>query len=390
VPSWDVLARWQNSLISDQFEVDADIRKKTREITKNARTPLDKLRAIYAFVAKEIRYLHHDVGIFGKKPNKAINVFENRFGDCKDKATLMIAMLKEVGIQAAYAAVRTVDNGPVFWEVPHAQTNHIITYLPAQAGIEKPMFVDGTSQYGDLDYLLDRNQGIRALVLDGKTHQIVTTPTLPPETSTLKNSSTARILPDDSMVIEARERWTGWFAYTHRSGLNVEGKRQEELSKELSYRYPGAVLKQAHFFGLDTLEREAGCDFTLEVPGRVRREGQTLRVNPLWSANLARGLAREPERRYDIFMVYRTNFDLAGTLEIPDGMAVHTLPETLSIDNDLFRFEYKCVQADRQITCTRKLTFKTRTIPRERYPEFRKLCTQIDRAETQDIVLAKK
>ena len=390
VPSWDVLARWQNSLISDQFEVDEEIRKKTEEITKNEQSPLGKLRAIYRFVAKEIRYLHHDVGIFGKKPNKAINVFENRFGDCKDKSTIMIAMLKQVGIQAAYAAVRTAEKGPVFWEVPHAQTNHIITYVPAQEGIEKPLFVDGTSQYGDLEYLLDRNQGIRALVLDGETHQIVETPTLPPETSTLENISTASIQDDGTLVLKARERWTGWFAYTHRSGLNVEGKRQEELAKELSYRYPGAVLNSAAFFGLDTLEKEAGCKFTLEVPGQVRREGKTLRVNPLWPANLSRGMAREPERHYDIFMVYRTNFVLKSTLEIPDGMTVKTLPKKFSIDTDMFHFEFTCEQKDRKITCSKQLTFKTRTIPLARYQEFRKLCTKIDRAEAQDIVLENK
>jgi hypothetical protein len=200
----------------------------------------------------------------------------------------------------------------------------------------------------------------------------------------------ARILPDDTLVIQARERWTGWFAYTHRSSLNVEGKRREELSKELSYRYPGAVLKAATFFGLDTLAREAGCDFTLEIPGRVRREGQTLRVNLLWPSNLARGMARKPERHYDTFMVYRTNFETTGTLAVPAGMTVKTLPEKLSIDNDLFHFEFKCDRADKKITCGKKLTFKTRVVPRQRYQEFRKLCTQIDRAEAQDIVLQKQ
>jgi hypothetical protein len=294
-----------------------------------------------------------------------------------------------VGIRAAYAAVRTVEKGPVYWEVPHAQTNHIITYIPAQPGIKEALFVDGTSQYGDLEYLLDRNQGIRALVLDGETHQIIETPTLPPETSTLENASSARI-QGDTLQIQARERWTGWFAYTHRSGLNVEGKRREELGKELSYRYPGAVLKTARFSGLDTLDKEAGCKFTLEVPGQVRREGKTLRVNLLWPSNLARGMARKPERRYDIFMVYRTNFDLKGTLEIPDGMKVKTLPGKLSVDNDLFRFEFNCEQQDKKITCGKQLTFKTRVIPLARYQEFRKLCTKIDRAEAQDIVLEKK
>jgi hypothetical protein len=115
-----------------------------------------------------------------------------------------------------------------------------------------------------------------------------------------------------------------------------------------------------------------------------------MRVNLLWPSNLARGMARRPERRYDIFMVYRTNFKISGTLQLPEGTKIKTLPEKLSVDNDMFRFEYACQQKDRQITCSKNLTFKTRTIPRERYAEFRKLCTKIDRAEAQDIVLEKK
>jgi hypothetical protein len=390
VQSWDVLAHWQNSLISDQFEIDAGIRKKTIEITRQAKTPMQKVRAIYEFVAKEIRYLDNDVGIFGKKPDKAVNIFENRYGDCKDKATLMIAMLKEVDIQAAYAGVRTFDRGPIFWEVPFAQTNHIITYIPAQEGIEKPLFLDGTSRFGNLHYLPDRDQGLRALVLDGEGYKFVDTSLLPPEASSLKTRLSARITTGNTLVYEGQESWTGWFAYSHRSRLNVEGKRKEEMAKELSYRYPGAELAKASFEGLDTLDATAGAVYSIRVPDRVRQEKGTLRINLFWPSNLARGIARKPERHYDIFTVFRTHNDLQCTLAMPENHEVRNLPAAVTIENDYVYFRQNCTEAKGSITCSRKFTLKSRTIPRSHYKEFREICGKIDAAEAQDIVLAPK
>ncbi|HUU03835.1 MAG TPA: transglutaminase domain-containing protein [Myxococcota bacterium] len=391
VPSWDKLAKWQNSLIADQFEIDDDVRKKTRQLVQDAKTPMEKLERIYHFVAKDIRYLNHDVGIFGKKPNKAINIFENKFGDCKDKATLMIAMLKAAGIRAAYAGIRTFDRGPVFWKVPQAQTNHIVTYVPAQPGVEKPLFIDGTSQYGNMLYLPDRDQGLRTLVLDGSGHEFVETPLLAPESSTLDFRSDARIA-GDSLVIEAHEKWSGWFASWFRSRLNVEGKRNEELTQEMNYRFPGTRLSNDTYQGLDDLSPAAVVTFKLDIPGRVRNEGGTLRVNPLWSSNLVRRMAQKPDRHYDLFMVYRTNMTLVSKLAIPEADKIVTLPRSLEIDNDLVRFRQDCVVGAATlnlstVTCSRKLTIKKRIIPIERYHEFRKICRRIDEAEAQDIVL---
>jgi hypothetical protein len=389
VPSWDVLAHWQNSVIEDQFEIDATIRAVTRELVAKATTPLDKLRAIYEFVARDIRYLNHDVGIFGKKPDKAVNVFSNHFGDCKDKATLMIAMLKEVGIRAAYAGVRTRERGPVFWEVPTSQTNHIITYVPQQPGIEQAMFVDGTSRFGSLEYLPDMDQGIDALVLDGKSHQIVRTPELPALASRVDATLQVALQPDgQQLAFQAQERWTGWFASNFRSMLNIEGKRREEFGKILSYRYPGSKLLSVTFRDLDTLSESAGVEYTLEVPGRVRREDGTLRINMIWPSAMARTLAQETTRHYDLVLWSLWAGESSFSLALPPGSTVKTVPAPLALDNDLIQYDLRCTPSGASVACQRRLIFKRREIPKERYPEWRELCTRIDQAEAQDVVLA--
>ncbi len=388
VPDWETLARWQNSLIQDQFEIDEEIRIKTEEITRSAATPMEKLEAIYRFVAKEVRYLDHDVGIFGKKPNKAVNVFANRFGDCKDKATLMIAMLEHAGIEARYAGVRTRDRGDVFWEVPYAQTNHIITYIPAQPGIGEALFVDGTSRFGHFRYLPERDQGIKALVLDGKGHQVLDTPALPPDASATETVMRASLAGSDALVIRADESWRGWFAYRHRSRLHTEGKRIEEFGKDLNYRFPGARLGEARFRGLDDLRERAGVDYVLTVPGQVRREDDTLRLKLLWPSNLTANLAPKPRRRYDLFNLYAMTVKAESTLELPEGYAVKTLPEPLVIDDEHFGYEHRCESAEGRVTCRRTFQLRSHLVPRDSYERFRANCLAVDRTEKQDIVLA--
>jgi len=386
VPSWKELARWQNSLIVDQFESDQAIREQTEKLVADAGSVLAKVEALYGFVARKIRYLNHDVGIFGKKPNKAINVFENRFGDCKDKATLLIAMLRLVGIEAAYAGIRTVDRGPVFWQVPHAQTNHVIAYLPAQPGIEHELFLDTTAEYNHFLHLPERDQGVRALVLEGQGYRLVDTPVLPPSASQLLFTADASLEGDD-LVMQVRESWSGWLAAWFRSHLNVEGKRREFMAGLLNVRFPGASLSGDHYRGIDDLGKQAGIDYRLLLPGRARREGKQLRLNLFWFDKLVERMTPRPERHGDVFLPYRAERILRVKLHLPPRVRPLVLPPPVNIDNDLVGFSQSCSEKEGVLECQRRLVIKPRRIPRERYQEFRRLCHLIDQAERVEIVL---
>jgi hypothetical protein len=114
-------------------------------------------------------------------------------------------------------------------------------------------------------------------------------------------------------------------------------------------------------------------------------------VNLLWPSNLTRSVAREPVRHHDIFMIYRSHLDLSARLEIPPDVAVRTLPEPVSIDNQFIRFKLQCQrEGTSAVACRRILTIKARTIGLDHYPGFRDACRKIDASEAQDIVLVKK
>ena len=74
-------------------------------------TDADRVRAVYDFVVTSTRYVGLEFGIHGFKPYKVTQVLARRFGDCKDKAALLIALLREVGVSAELVLVRTRRGG---------------------------------------------------------------------------------------------------------------------------------------------------------------------------------------------------------------------------------------------------------------------------------------
>ncbi len=393
IPDWETVARWESSLIQDQFQTDDAIRKKTTELIKGKKTKMEQMEALYEFAVQKVRYLYHDVGIFGKKPNQAPNVFANKYGDCKDKSTLLIAMLRYAGIEAYYSAIRTRNKGPVFWEVPCAQTNHAITYIPAQPGIEKEMFLDPTATFFNMYTLPEQDQGVDALVIMNDGYKIVRTPVKTEKSSLFKYDFFLTIdgkHPESSCELRGVSTWRGWAAANHRQVFRAEGKRLERFSNELAYLYPGSVVERVDFFGLEDLGKTAKAEFIAHVPGLVRVEESSLRIKPMWSSKALQFYSQRPWRHYDLFLNYAMNQDAKITMAIPEGFRVASVPAVEKVDTPIFSYSTGCREEEDQIVCHRNITWHGRRLKKSDYPEFRTSCTKITSLESRDIVLLPK
>ncbi|MCX7831154.1 MAG: DUF3857 domain-containing protein, partial [Acidobacteria bacterium] len=176
--SWEDLGKWYASFIKDQWEL-SDVAKKTaRSLVEGKSTTLDKVKEIHKWVVSNTRYVGLEFGVHGYKPYKASQVFERRFGDCKDKALLLCSMLKEVGVQADMVLLRTKNLGRIE-KTPASLSsfNHAIVYIP-----ELNYFIDATSEFSGLGEIPYLDQGVDSLVIssDGKA-QVMTIPQNQPE-----------------------------------------------------------------------------------------------------------------------------------------------------------------------------------------------------------------
>jgi Flp pilus assembly protein TadD len=127
--SWEQVGRWYQGLEKDQRMPTAPVRAKADELTKGLQTTLEKIQAIYEYTSKNFRYVSLSLGLGRYQPHSAEEVLRNQYGDCKDKNTLLEALLEAEGIHAAAVlmnAYRKLDA-----DVPSpSQLNHVITMVP--------------------------------------------------------------------------------------------------------------------------------------------------------------------------------------------------------------------------------------------------------------------
>src|SRR5262249_55716398 len=101
--SWDAYAHWEAALLADAFQPSPEIDALARKLTHGARTPRERLDRLWAHVAQEIRYQQdYEDTIAGVKPHAAGMVIERGYGDCKDKAVLLIRLARAVGVDLRF------------------------------------------------------------------------------------------------------------------------------------------------------------------------------------------------------------------------------------------------------------------------------------------------
>lgn len=171
--SWEDVGRWYGDLQKSQVDVTPAIQSKAAELTKGLTSEDDKIHAIYNFVSLKFHYIGLDFGIGRFQPHAADDVLDNGYGDCKDKHTLLAALLKAVGIEAwpvLIHATRKLDP-----DVPSpAQFNHVITVVPRG---DKLFWLDTTPEVAPYGLLLLGLRDKQALMIPAnKAPVLVKTP----------------------------------------------------------------------------------------------------------------------------------------------------------------------------------------------------------------------
>jgi tetratricopeptide (TPR) repeat protein len=175
--SWEQMGRWYGSLEKDRRQPNAEIRAKAAELTKGKTTDLEKIEALYDYVAPNFRYISLSFGVGRFQPHSAADVLHNEYGDCKDKHTLLASMLEASGYHASSVLInsgRKLDP-----DVPSpSQFDHVFTMLPLG---NQEIWMDSTTEVAPFRLLSSVLRKKQALIIpaDGVPH-LEETPADPP------------------------------------------------------------------------------------------------------------------------------------------------------------------------------------------------------------------
>ena len=159
--NWAEVGDWYRSLARAQAQPDDAVRARAEELTKNAATPEDQVRALYNFVSTQNRYVGIDFGIGRYRPHAAAEVLANQYGDCKDKDTLLEALLQAKGFSTAPALIGA-GIAPVADVPSPAVFNHVITTVNLPTG---RIWLDSTPAGAPYRYLSAMIRDQKALVV---------------------------------------------------------------------------------------------------------------------------------------------------------------------------------------------------------------------------------
>jgi len=196
--SWDDVGRWYSGLERDRVKPDQTIRAKAAELTATAKTDTDKIEALYDFVAPRYRYVGISFGVGRFQPHSADDVLNNRYGDCKDKHTLLAALIKGSGLDAYPVLIhhaRKLDES-----VPSpSQFDHVITFVPLKSGLDRAgdlrgLWLDSTTEVAPFRMLVAAIRNKKALLIPPNgPAEIVTTPSDLPTANLQSLKVTAKI-----------------------------------------------------------------------------------------------------------------------------------------------------------------------------------------------------
>jgi len=163
-PSWEAVGAWYQALIEGRDAVTPVLQAKADEVTAGAKTDSEKVRRLYEYVSQHNHYIGVDFGVGRYQPHTAMEVLTNQYGDCKDKHTLLAALLQAKGFQpsAVLIGVGVEMNEKV--PMPGA-FNHLITLVDVDGG---PVWLDATTEVAPYRVLLSMLRDKEALVVPAK------------------------------------------------------------------------------------------------------------------------------------------------------------------------------------------------------------------------------
>jgi hypothetical protein len=402
---WDDVSRWLSQLHDPQSMPDEAIAAKVRILTANATTAEQKIRALAEYV-QNIRYVEIETGTGsggGYRPHAASVVFAKSYGDCKDKANLLRAMLRAVGIESWPVSIFSGD--PLYvreeWPSPQ-QFNHCILAIRAPEGyvgdavVDDPrlgrlLLFDATDAYTPLGTLPLHEQNSLALIMAGDKGGLDRMPPAQAASNSTTRKIDATVDATGAVKGTLHEELTGWTAAIQRAYYREQGgpEYRKRVESRVTNGIRGAVISELKTsdsqrdsrFQLDT--QFSSPSFAQIMQGRlmVLRPSVLQPVDPL--------PFNDPARKYPAVVAARSWSDTVR-VQLPAGFEVDEIPDAAKIESAFGSYQSVSKVENGVLTFTRTLVLKPSVVPVEDYAKLKKFADQVGGADQAPLVLARK
>jgi hypothetical protein len=329
--SWDVISNWYIKLIKEQMKSNSELDDFTKQLIAGKKTDEEKINTIFNFVSQNIRYIAVLLGPHTHKPHQANEIFQKRYGDCKDKTVLLLTMLKIAGIKGTPALVPA--NGKYFNEsMPSLNAfNHVIAVVHSG---DKYFWLDATNEtaaYSSTPFLLPTKV---FLINDDGSYLFIKTPNLD------KNKDYYNVEKKYNINEEGNATIDNTYSYF--------GKAAESIRYSFKYSPPEQRRKYFEERGIEVKELNLSSftdtqePFIIKISGNIKDLAQKLDEETIVLSNIVsldsyRDITASNNRQYPISLNQSFYSQENYSYKFPSGFKIKKLPKDFTF-NKPFKF----------------------------------------------------
>jgi hypothetical protein len=357
--SWKEMGQWYSALTTGRRQASPEITKEVAVLTASAATPLDKMTALAQFMQRDIRYVAISLGIGGLQPHAAPEVFAHRYGDCKDKATLLSSMLQEIGVESYYVIINH-ERDAVRAEMPaHRGFDHVVLAIRLPDKVDSPalvstmvhptlgklLFFDPTNEatpFGEIGGYLQGNSGL-LVTPDGG--ELVALPTQPTAKNGIVRTGTLTLDAMGTLKGDVNETRVGDRAWGVREQLRAATKNTDQV-KPIEDLLAGSLslfhITKATLVNRQETRQPFGFQYSFEAQNYTKYAGGLLLVRPRVLGVKASGILETKEpRKFPVEFEGPSRDSDSFEITIPAGYVVDDIPPPVDVEYSFATYHAK-------------------------------------------------
>jgi uncharacterized protein DUF3857 len=408
---WRAIGQWVTELEANRPDPSPEITAKVHDLIAGAPDFYTRLERITESIQKDIRYFIVMRGIGGLQANHASDIFRNRYGDCKDKTTLLISMLQAIGVRAHYLTVDS-ERGVINPEEPSLLADHMITAIELPEGESDPrlmasvkavsgktlLIFDPTDEVTPVGLIRGELQGGFGMLAAGPDSQVLEMPVLAPESGGLDRTGTFALSADGTFSGDVTDLFNGVDAAQERMFLKETDQKgvREALEMGLSSDLPGLTFKGYEFAQTEKLDQPIRLDLHVSAATYAHAAGPLLLLRARVigrDAHEVPDLTESKARHFPIEIGHPGRWRDSFDITLPAGYTVDETPDPVSVDVGFASYHSsitaKSTASGNVLHYEREYVVKDVEIPADKAGDFRMLEASILEDEKGAVVLKK-
>ncbi len=367
--SYEEVYALQRDLQQSRMKLTPQIEAEVARIIEGAESIDEKLARIYHWVQTNTRYISIKGSLgSGLSGHTAMETYENRYGDCTDKAILFATMCEAIGVTSYPIVLSTNDSGIGVTEIPTIDGNHAISEVDLPDG--RRFYLDSTAQNFRYPYFRADDHGCIAVnAIRGDFNRI---PVPAPEDNARHSVLEATLAPNGDVTVRTRNEYTG----TIEAGIRAfwktvrDDERADRMTEYVNSLSPGALLDDFSLSELAELSEPVRMGIDYRLPGHAIRAKKLMYLQMPSLERIFPEVALE-SRRFPIQYMTTEERTLTIHLALPAGFRLKWAPPPLRIRTPHLEYDAAYEETADGVTLTEVFRRLDRIIPVEAYPEYR-------------------